>query len=367
MPHSPSEQPAGSHPDARRGGDNLAGARLPSALLDRIRAQRGDLSNRIEVSTEFDPQVARVQQILWHPVERNFSFVCSAEREDDQCEFSKAAVASTGHSVAVLADNPGVFVLCTPEGECFFCDGEEPFFCDDECEIASNIWRAPIEAVAAGSMGSVPMFAVSRGFYIESERGLFGADGISYRARLYTYTLDGCGEDGQVGSAFKYTELPFDCLAFGANGLLLASDMRGVHIYAQAGVKLEPYPFNPQYYDITSLAIFVQHNTVIEQQRAGYPLGPIVGGIKKDVVLTNLLIGNSDRVAIYGWHRLNGTPIQPLYIGHNYLHVDYSHGIRLVKQKMIVDGQEMFITDVLRDANLCPMISDEGAIAFLGY
>lgn len=134
-------------------------------------------------------------------------------------------------------------------------------------------------------------------------------------------------------------------------------------IYAQAGVKLAPYPFSPDLYDITSVAVFYQHHLAVEQQRAGNPLGLLVGGIKKDVVVTNLLIGRPDRVAIYGWHRLDGTPIQPLYVGHTNTWVDYSHGIRLVRQTMRVDGAERRVADVLSDAALCPLLSDEGPIA----
>ncbi len=133
-------------------------------------------------------------------------------------------------------------------------------------------------------------------------------------------------------------------------------------IYAQAAVKLAPYPFNPSQYDITSVEIFYQHHLAVEQQRAGHALGLPVGGAKKDVVVTNLLIGRPDRVAIYGWHRLDGTAIQPLYVGHIRSYVDYSHGIRLVRDTMLVDGTAMRVADVLSSAALCPLLSDEGPI-----
>jgi hypothetical protein len=135
-------------------------------------------------------------------------------------------------------------------------------------------------------------------------------------------------------------------------------------IYTQAAVKLAPSPINPQTTDITLVTTFYQHNLTIEQQRvaAGGELGELIGGIKKDVVITPLLASNPGRVAIYGWHQLNGQPIQPLYLGHVDGYVDYSHGIRLVRDTMVVDDVEMSVADVLADPNLAGLLSDEGVI-----
>ena len=41
-----------------------------------------------------------------------------------------------------------------------------------------------------------------------------------------------------------------------------------------------------------------------------------------------------NRVAIYGWHYLNGQPIQPTYAGHVDWYIDYSHGIRPVRRRL---------------------------------
>ncbi len=133
-------------------------------------------------------------------------------------------------------------------------------------------------------------------------------------------------------------------------------------IYTQAAVKLAPSPISPTTTDITLMSTFYQHNQTIEQQRAGQPLGLLVGGIKKDVVITPQLVNLSGRVAIYGWHQLNGTPIQPLYLGHNDYHVDYSHGIRLVSAYMTVNGQPMTTADVLAHPQLHVLLSDEGQV-----
>ncbi|MEA2733936.1 MAG: hypothetical protein QOE14_387 [Humisphaera sp.] len=133
-------------------------------------------------------------------------------------------------------------------------------------------------------------------------------------------------------------------------------------IYAAADVKLEPKPLTK---DRETIETFVQHNDIIEQQRAGKPLGQLVAGHKKDVVISNRLKEKPNRVAIYGWHKLDGKPIQPLYIGHADYYVDYSHGIRLVKKTISMDGKPREIEDVLRDPESSKLLSDEGPIGEL--
>ncbi len=138
-------------------------------------------------------------------------------------------------------------------------------------------------------------------------------------------------------------------------------------IYVQAAVKLEPSPFSPKEYDITSVDVFRLSQERIEEQRAGRRPGLLVAGIKKDVVVTLQLAGRPGKVAIYGWHKPDGKPIQPLYLGHTARWVDYSHGIRLVAGMMEVDGAPARVLDVLRDPELCGLISDEGAFEYPRY
>jgi len=138
-------------------------------------------------------------------------------------------------------------------------------------------------------------------------------------------------------------------------------------IYAQASVKLPPVPISPATVDIMLATTFYRHHQIIEEQRQGQPLGALIGGIKKDVVITPLLASNPGRVAIYGWHQLNGSPIQPLYLGHVDWYVDYSHGIRLVRQSMLVDGVETTVVDVLADPVLHVLLSDEGVVSNPSY
>jgi hypothetical protein len=130
-------------------------------------------------------------------------------------------------------------------------------------------------------------------------------------------------------------------------------------IFAAADSKLDPRPLSK---DRESVATFFQHHLLIEEQLRGKPRGMLVAGIKKDVVLTNRLKEKPHKVAIYGWHYPDGRPIQPLYVGHWDGYVDYSHGIRLIAQEMIVDGRAMKVSDVLKDKRLCGLLSDEGPI-----
>jgi hypothetical protein len=135
-------------------------------------------------------------------------------------------------------------------------------------------------------------------------------------------------------------------------------------VYTQAGVKLEPAPLTEQR---EAVATFVKHNALIEVQRITESRPALVAGIKKDVVLTNRLGEKPNRVAIYGWHKLDGKPIQPLTIVHADTYVDYSHGIRPVKRRMIVDGKVLMIEDVLKDPHLCALLSDEGPLQITRY
>jgi len=80
------------------------------------------------------------------------------------------------------------------------------------------------------------------------------------------------------------------------------------------------------------------------------------------VVITNLLASNPGRIAIFGWQRLTGIPIQPLSTVHGACYEDYSHGIRLVSETAFVDGNPASVYDVLEDSLQARVLSDEGAI-----
>lgn len=132
-------------------------------------------------------------------------------------------------------------------------------------------------------------------------------------------------------------------------------------IYAQSAHHLTPHPMPPGP-QMRSMAYFLEHQRKIEAQRRGRPLGELVSGHKKDLVLTNRLFVKPDRVAIYGWHQRNGEPIQPLSTIHGVRYADYSHGLRLIDQRIYVGQTQRSIFDVLEDPLCAPLITDEGCI-----
>ncbi len=135
-------------------------------------------------------------------------------------------------------------------------------------------------------------------------------------------------------------------------------------IYKAAKVKLEPVPM---YAFRDSTPTMWHHHLIIEGQRKGR-MG-LIAGIQKDVVISEKILQDKrpDRVAIYGWHKLDGKPIQPLYTGHIYWWVDYSQAIRLIYRKIKVDGKWMDYIDVLKDPRLQKLLCDEEACDFYRY
>jgi hypothetical protein len=135
-------------------------------------------------------------------------------------------------------------------------------------------------------------------------------------------------------------------------------------IDAEAEVHLAPHPLTR---DREAVATFLEHHRIIEQQRMGKPLGLLITGIKKDIVLSPRIYERPQRLAIYGWRRPGGEPIQPLTIAHWSRYVDYSHGARLVRNTIDIGGQRTNITDLLADPNRCGLVSDEGPMNPPGY
>jgi hypothetical protein len=134
-------------------------------------------------------------------------------------------------------------------------------------------------------------------------------------------------------------------------------------IFEQSELHLapEPMPAGPQ---MRTTAYYWEHNRLIDKQcvACGLRLGALVSGHKKDVVLSDRLNRCARKVAIYGWHRSPGAPIQPLSTIHGAEYADYSHGIRLVSNTVLLDGNPCSIYSVLGNDNFAPLLSDEGVI-----
>lgn len=137
-------------------------------------------------------------------------------------------------------------------------------------------------------------------------------------------------------------------------------------IHRAADVKLTPQPLsdrntgNPRFYDggpggMTDPKWFKIHDEMIEGQLNGRT--GLIDGHKKTI----LRDAPRGKVRIYGWHRPDGTPLQPDSSVHGKEYVDYSHGIRLVYDP----GQRLFLTGGTRMAQNNPAILD-AAGAYLG-
>lgn len=132
-------------------------------------------------------------------------------------------------------------------------------------------------------------------------------------------------------------------------------------IYEAADERVAPRPLPPGP-EMRSVAYLLRHRELLREQGAGSPPDGVRAGHKKDVVLTRRLFERPDRVAIYGWHRSEGEPIQDLSLWHGDRYVDYSHGVRLVSATVRVDDQPWDLFDLLADEVLAPLVSDEGPI-----
>lgn len=146
-------------------------------------------------------------------------------------------------------------------------------------------------------------------------------------------------------------------------GFLLPTTRMVDAIYAQAQVRVAPRPMQAGS-QMVSTAYLLRHNTTVDSQlgaEAGR-VDELVAGQKKDLVLTNRLRAAPGKVAIYGWHRTNGRPIQPLSTVHQEGYADYSHGIRLVSATAFVNDQPVALTELLQDPTYAALLSKEGPI-----
>ncbi len=134
-------------------------------------------------------------------------------------------------------------------------------------------------------------------------------------------------------------------------------------IYAESAVHLAPQPL-PASDQMRSTDYYEHHNQMIRQQETSLGILPglLIAGHKKDLVLTNRLWRYPDRVAIYGWHKPDEHPIQPLSTVHGARYADYSHGVRLVSATVYVDDAPMSTLSALGDPKIAPALSGEGPI-----
>lgn len=147
--------------------------------------------------------------------------------------------------------------------------------------------------------------------------------------------------------------------------MLLPTAKMVADIYAQADCQLEPQPLPPGP-QMTSSAYIAQHDQQITRQREAEsrPGGgtQLIAGHKKDIVVSRQLKGKPERIAIYGWHRKNGRPIQPISTVHAATYADYSHGVRLVYPYLWLEGQWTAVAKILASKEWAYLLSGEGAL-----
>lgn len=138
-------------------------------------------------------------------------------------------------------------------------------------------------------------------------------------------------------------------------------------IYSAAERKLRPQPIPPDT-NMTKVPRFIQHNDSVQRQiKEFFPNakpGQLIAGHKKDIIIhqkiySELRPNRPKPVVIYGWHQLNGEPIQPPNNWHQDTYVDYSHGVRLVQKMAKINGAEISLIDILRDETYHILISDD--------
>lgn len=134
-------------------------------------------------------------------------------------------------------------------------------------------------------------------------------------------------------------------------------------IYKHSKLKLEPFNFIPRGNRNETPDILYDHSKIIQAQikASGKEPGIFVAGTKKDIVISSKLADQkrTHHVTIYGWHRLDGKPIQPVTNVHIDIYVDYSHGARLISNRVLIDGKEYNYRDVLKDNVLHKLLSYE--------
>ena len=174
-----------------------------------------------------------------------------------------------------------------------------------------------------------------------------------------------------IGTPDDFIRLPLTPLAaqrIANSKAMLLPTRKMVDDIWRASSKLTPQPMVPN--KGANLAQYADHSRAIDEQLRGAGVSPLstnapIAGTKKDILISN--IWKPGKVVIYGWHQLNGSPIQGKSNIHGDFYVDYSHGVRLVAPNMEVDGQPMSTEEVLKNPAYAGVLSDEGPLTRVRY
>lgn len=217
--------------------------------------------------------------------------------------------------------------------------------------------------------GNVPQFMRK---FVEVDASGKDATGNQRQLKLYVMPDYLC-----VGDDDDFLRVPLNPLSAQAVadefGCTLPTKKMVDIAWKAAAVHLDPSPIPPDA-KMSTTKRFVEHNKKVEKARraTAHVLGQLIGGHKKDVVITNRLLDALGKVlrkvAIYGWQWLTGKVIQDLNpTSHDDLYADYSHGIRLFAIDCELEGSHYSVLDILCDPVLWPLLSDEGQMKIVSY
>lgn len=124
-------------------------------------------------------------------------------------------------------------------------------------------------------------------------------------------------------------------------------------IWESCDVKLNPKALSSNRGSFETLKA---HSEEIAKQLNGRSFN-LLGGHKKDIVISKRI--PKGKVIIYGWHYLDGKPIQPESSVHGSFYKDYSHGTRLVSRTVILNGSIKDIWEVINSEVWEKLVGDK--------
>lgn len=193
-------------------------------------------------------------------------------------------------------------------------------------------------------------------------------DSVPILRKPHTISLWVACDYVSIGNNEKFLRMPMGPLAAqeiaDALNCVLPTPLMVDRIHEASQGIIEFFPFRPVSDRNCKPMVFEDSNNAINalMRASGYHFGQFISGLKKDIVITGKLMNNpryAKNVAIYGWYRLNGTPVQPVHVKHVNYYVDYSHGVRLVGKQCTVDGKVMDIPTILQSPELHRLLSNE--------
>lgn len=235
------------------------------------------------------------------------------------------------------------------------------------CRLAENMTASDRDSLVFAEIisGNIPSWLRQPAIIIDSIPDLYGI--------LHKVTLAVLPDFLAIGSDGDFMRIPL--LPATAQqiadhyGAVLPTRRISDLIHRHSEVRLTPAPMTPDA-TMTTLPVFSRHDSIVEAGRRtiDLPAGHLTSGHKKDIVITNRIAGEPGRLFIYGWHYPDGRAIQPLSGAHGTGYVDYSHGVRLINNRILVDDRPTTIKQILQDPVLYRLLSDEqGPMKIIGY